>query len=225
MAPKREAITDAQRRNIRRRRAQTGETQAETIAWFAAQPGGRILTQGQVSTMTSPSYAYLDSDDRKDNKLDSQRNYQGDYPDLEDALYHWHIQMEKKQAVLTGDILKTKAHEIWSLLPQYSQQQEPKWSNGWLDRFKKRHNIKEYKLHGEGGSADIHNEDAVKQMDNLRAECSGYALKYIFNMDETGLFWKLQPDRSLGGKKSKDRITHVLSANADGSEKLEPWVI
>ena len=139
--------------------------------------------------------------------------------------------MEKKKAVLTGDILKAKAHEIWSLLPQYSQEQEPKWSNGWLDRFKKRHNIKEYKLHGEGGSADIHNEDAVKQMDNLRAECSGYALRDIFNMDETGLFWKLQPDRSLathqtsGGKKSKDRITLVLTANADGSEKLEPWVI
>ena len=84
MAPKRQAIIDAQRRSIRRRCAQTGETQAETISWFAAQLGGRILTQGQVFTMTS-SYAYLDSDDRKDNKLDSQRNYQGDYPDLENA--------------------------------------------------------------------------------------------------------------------------------------------
>ena len=61
MAPKRQAITDAQRRNIRRRRAQTGETQAETITWFAAQPGGRTLTQGQISTITSSSYAYLDS--------------------------------------------------------------------------------------------------------------------------------------------------------------------
>jgi hypothetical protein len=80
--------------------------------------------------------------------------------------------MEKKKAVLTGDILKAKAHEIWSLLPQYCQQQEPKWLDGWLDNFKKRHYIKEYKLHGEGGSADIHSEDAVKQMDNLRAECS-----------------------------------------------------
>ena len=35
MAPKRQAITDADRRNIRRRRAETGETQAQTIAWFA----------------------------------------------------------------------------------------------------------------------------------------------------------------------------------------------
>jgi hypothetical protein len=155
MAPKRQAITDAQRRNIRRRRAQTGETQLETIAWFAAQPGSRTLTQGQISTITSPSYVYLDSDDRKDSNLDSRRSYQGDYPDLEDALYYWHIQIEKKRAIITGDILKAKAYEIWSLLPQYSQQQEPKWSNGWLDNFKKRHYIKEYKLHGEGASADI----------------------------------------------------------------------
>ncbi|KFY93754.1 hypothetical protein V498_04276 [Pseudogymnoascus sp. VKM F-4517 (FW-2822)] len=148
--------------------------------------------------MASSSYAYLDSNDRKDDKLDSQRNYQGDYPDLENALYLWHIQMEKKKA--------------------------PKWSNGWLDRLKKRHNIKEYKLRGEGGSVDIHNEDTVKQMDNLRAECSSYALKDIFNTDKTGLFWNLQPDRYLatqqigGGKKSKERITLVLTANADGLE-------
>jgi hypothetical protein len=231
MATKRQAITDADRRNIRRRRAETGETQAQTIAWFAAQPSGRTLTQGQISTITSSSYAYLDSDNRKDSKLSSKRSCQGDYPDLEDALYCWHMQMEKKKAVLRGDILKAKAHEIWTQLPQYSQQQEPKWSNGWLDRFKKRHNIKEYKLHGEGASADVYSEDAIKQMDNLRTECSTYALKDIFNMDETGLFWKLQPDRSLatrqtsGGKKSKDRITIALTVNADGSEKLEPWII
>jgi hypothetical protein len=231
MAPKRRAITDADRRNIRRRRDQTGETQAQIIAWFAAQPGGRTLTQGQISTITSSSYAYLDNDDRKDSKLNSKRSCHGYYSDLEDALYHWHIQMEKKKAVITGDILKAKAHEIWIQLPQYTQQQEPGWSNGWLDRFKKRHNIKEYKLHGEGASADIDGEDAIKQMDNLRAECSTYALKDIFNMDETGLFWKLQPDRSLatcqtsGGRKSKDRITLALTVNADGSEKLEPWVI
>lgn len=121
MAPKRQAITDAQKRNIRRRRAQTGETQAETIAWFAAQPSGRILSQGQISTMTSSSYAYLDSDDQKDNNLDSQRNCHGDYPDLEDTLYYWHIQMEKEKADLIENILKAKAHEIWSLLLQYSQ--------------------------------------------------------------------------------------------------------
>ena len=46
--------------------------------------------------------------------------------------------MEKKKAVITGDILKAKAHEIWSQLPQYDQWPEPKQSNGWLDQFKER---------------------------------------------------------------------------------------
>ena len=184
-----------------------------------------------ISKIMSSTYSHLDNDDRRDSKLDSSCNYQGYYPDLEDALFHWHLQMEKKKAVIMGDILKAKAHEIWSQLPQYDQWPEPKWSNGWLDQFKKRHSIKEYKLHGEGASADIHSDDAVKQMDNLRAECATYALKDVFNMDETGLYWKLQPNRSLatqqmsGGMRSKDRITIALTVNADGSEKLEPWII
>ena len=63
-------------------------------------------------------------------------------------------------------------------------------------------------------------------MDDLRLEYSNYHPHDIFNLDETALFWKLQPDRSLatkqtsGGKKSKDRITVALCTNKDGLEKL-----
>ena len=48
---------------------------------------------------------------------------------------------------------------------------------------------------------------------------------------QPGLNWKRTPDRSLatqsytGTKKSKDRITIVLTSNADGSEKFLAWVI
>jgi hypothetical protein len=51
-------------------------------------------------------------------------------------------------------------------------------------------------------------------------------------MDETGLFFRMLPDKSLttsdkvtGAKKNKDRITVSLCSNADGSEKLKPLVI
>jgi hypothetical protein len=65
--------------------------------------------------------------------------------------------MQKKKAIITGDILRAQAHQIWNRLLQYNEEEEPnpKWSNGWLDRFKKRYNIKEYKQHGEGASADV----------------------------------------------------------------------
>ena len=75
--------------------------------------------------------------------------------------------MQKKKATITGDILKEKAHEIQLKLPQYEREKEPSWSNGWLGRFKRRHNIKEYIYHGEAGTADVFELEAIKQMEEL----------------------------------------------------------
>ena len=55
----------------------------------------------------------------------------------------------------------------------------------------------------------------------------------VFNADETGLFYRTTPDRSLvlskeeckGGKKSKERLTVLLCSNLTGIEKLKPVVI
>ena len=63
-------------------------------------------------------------------------------------------------------------------------------------------------------------------------QCDGYRLEEIFNADETGLFFRALPSRSLtvkgddcrGGKKSKDRISVLLACSAVG-EKLTPFVI
>jgi hypothetical protein len=228
---KRKAITDLERRNIRRRHYEHPASQSQLITWYEQQPGGRKLTQGQISSTLSEKYAYLDSDTRKKKALGAKRHYKGDYPDFEAALFEWQQRMQKKKATITGDILKAKATEIWNRLPQYNEIQAPKWSNGWLGGFKTRFKIKQYVQHGEAAAADIHNPEAIQQMDRVRSLCSTYADKDIFNMDETGLFWKMSPDRTLateaqsGGKKSKDRITVALTTNADGSEKLEPWII
>ena len=59
-----------------------------------------------------------------------------------------------------------------------------------------------------------------------------FELGDIFNIDETGLFWKLLPDRTLqfkgiackGGKYAEDRITVLVGASALG-EKLPLMVI
>jgi len=60
-----------------------------------------------------------------------------------------------------------------------------------------------------------------------------YDAKDIFNADETGLFYKCLSDRTLtfkskkchGGKNSKERITVMLAANMDGSQKIKPLII
>ena len=65
-------------------------------------------------------------------------------------------------------------------------------------------------------------------MQHIRDLAAQYGPENTYNMDETGLFWKLVPERTLateagsGGKKSKDQITLALTCNGDGSDKLEP---
>ena len=67
---------------------------------------------------------------------------------------------------------------------------------------------------------------------SLKSICSGYLPKDIFNMDETGYFYRSLPDKTLevkareckGGKLAKDRITIALTCSWAG-EKLPPLVI
>lgn len=68
-------------------------------------------------------------------------------------------------------------------------------------------------------------------MKAIRTIAGEYDEKDIYNMDETGLFWRLSPSNDLssapgpGVKKNKARITVVLCANAAGTDRFKPWFI
>lgn len=106
-----------------------------------------------------------------------------------------------------------------------------KASEGWFDRFKKRHNITFKKIWSE--SASVSDNVCTEWKQKLRDLIENYEPKNIFNADETGLFFKCLPDRTMcfkgdachGGKNSKDRITLFFAANMDGTEKLKPLMI
>jgi hypothetical protein len=61
---------------------------------------------------------------------------------------------------------------------------------------------------------------------NLRQITSCYKAQDIYNMDETGLYWKATPERTLatqalpGSKAQKSRIILAVCGNADGSDKI-----
>ena len=62
------------------------------------------------------------------------------------------------------------------------------FSSGWLHKFKDRNGICQWKLEGEASSAD---EAAIADaLPLLRERCSNYPLERIYNMDETGLFYR-----------------------------------
>jgi len=78
-------------------------------------------------------------------------------------------------------------------------------------------------------SAPLENLSTMRE--DLRQTLKDYNPEDIFNCDETGLFWKMKPSRTIsngpvsGTKQSKDRVTVLLTCNAIGNEKLPPLFI
>jgi len=104
-----------------------------------------------------------------------------------------------------------------------------KASSGWLQKFKQKYSISAFSKHGESQSAPI--EQIPEMRKNLKAIIKQYQPEDVFNCDETGLYWKMEPTRGLstgpisGTKQSKERITILLTCNIAGTEKLIPLFI
>lgn len=149
------------------------------------------------------------------------------HSDLEEKLFIWFREARAKGLPITGKILMEKANDIGKNIGMINFD----CSMGWIDRFKKRHDIKSGFISGESKSVDITTViDWYQEVwPNIR---EGYKDEDIFNADETGLFYKCTPQNTLrlkgencsGGKLSKERVTILLCASATG-EKFEPLII
>ena len=136
---------------------------------------------------------------------------------IDEAMYEWYQKARLKNIPVTGPMLQEKAKRASEEL-------------GWLDRFKKRFNIKGKVISGEAGG--VREETVTSWQEGLPNILSSYSPENIFNMDETGQFFRALPNRSLaeaskqctGGKKSKERVTCAFFVNAAGNRE-KPIVI
>lgn len=69
------------------------------------------------------------------------------------------------------------------------------FSVGWVQRFRDRYGVTFMKLHGEAASAPEGEVARAREIidDILRR----YDPNLIYNMDEAGLFWQMEPDKTL----------------------------
>jgi hypothetical protein len=222
------AITDNQRRALRAwYRCQGPSTrQKDVINWFEREYGHRIR-QSTVSDSLSERYSYLDSAPNT-SATDRTRQRQAQWPILESILFDWQQLLESRGSDVPGDILIEKARSIWPQIPDYVNLPLPEFSSGWLTNFKRRHNIKLHRHQGEAGSVPPQTEDEMRA---IRTLCGEYTEENIFNMDETGLYWRQGPSAGLstrarpGRKKDKTRISIVCCCNFDGSQRFALWAI
>ena len=93
--------------------------------------------------------------------------------------------------MLTDEILRSKVKDFGKDM----NIKEFSYFNGWLLRFKQRHNINIHVLCGESAGIDANLIEDGRQ--RARDAISKYHPCDVFNMDETGLYYRMTPDRSL----------------------------
>ena len=107
-------------------------------------------------------------------------------------------------------------------------------SNGWLEKFKKRHGLKKFSLKGEILSND--NKSAEKFVELLEEKIMGenLNLENVYNADESGIYWKIllkytfalsTENAASGFKENKDRFTALFCANATGYHRIPLLII
>jgi hypothetical protein len=161
------------------------------------------------------------------NRLYDKRHPLLTLPEVDAALSQWVIQKLHAKVRLTGDVIRAKARDFCQQFK--SPPDTLKFSEGWLRRFKSRLGLSHYVFHGEAASAPLQNLDDERY--RLHHILSMYAPWDIYNVDETGLFYRMAPNHGLefapaaGVKCDKTRLTYVLCTNMDGSDKRTPLII
>ena len=186
------------------------------------------ISLGAVSNILKRKSEYTHDYETNLNKKIKRKVRNDSSQEINDTVYEWFIAQRAKNIPISGPVIQEYARSVGEHLDKSGNF---KASNGWLDRFRTRYSIRFRMISGESRSVDQSTVDDWKV--RLSSIIEHYNPVDVFNCDETGLFYKLMPDRSMtidrndckGGKKSKDRYTVMLCTNWAGTEKLKPIVI
>lgn len=240
-------LTNEQRQALCIKAATDKFTQTQLCYWAKDEFGlTGPLNQSTVSRILSERDKYIAIEG---SNLAQKRKTYVEHPQLEAALSHWLLVSSHNNQRLQGDLIKEKGRAFARILGIESK---ISFSNGWLTGFKKRHQTILSNIPGEGaattgisattagnGSSGSMNPASVVDAGavdfgswNLQHMLQSYNPRDIFNMDETGLFYAMSPEKVLrrgigkGSTRSvKEKLTLLLAVNADGSERLDPLFI
>ncbi|KAK4326641.1 hypothetical protein Pmani_002851 [Petrolisthes manimaculis] len=156
---------------------------------------------------------------------------------MEKLLAQWISYQTKTNVPITMAIIQAKALSLFRDVQCEGEEDKAKSfqaSSGWYSNYKRRHGFHTLKMTGEAASADVEAAQTYPAILKTIIEEGGYTAKQVFNIDETGLYWKKLPGRTYisteestapGFKASKDRLTLLLGANAEGDCKLKPALV
>jgi len=165
-----------------------------------------------------------ESEDRSSPRL--RRSY---FEQVCQGLWDWYKTLQRvgtRHLLVSGSLFEARSRRIAVQLGATGFKGSPYFIQNWA----RSHNLRNVALWGQGGSADM--EAAAPRITKIRKQLEDYPAERIYNMDETGPFYRCIPNRAYvqagqrrqvrGTKdmKAQDRITLVLACNATGSPKI-----
>ena len=159
-----------------------------------------------------------------------ERNRKGQFHKINEILYAWFKKCCQANIYPDGQMLKEKSFEIKRHLNN-DEFLTFTTSNGWLERWKMSYSIREKRVNGEAG--EVSRETVNASMERLWELTKDYDPVDIWNMGETGCFFKALPEKGLaekksqirGGKISKTWLIISFFVNAAEEEVIEPIFI
>lgn len=156
--------------------------------------------------------------------------------EMEKRLSIWIDDEIERNMPLSQSIIMEKARRIFNYIQVEASDISETFvaSRGWFNRFKHRNNLHNIKITGEAASGDTKAAAEFPATLKTIIEQGNYPPELVFNVDETGLFWKRMPKRTFlsreekrapGFKAAKDRLTLLLGGNASGDFKLKPLLV
>jgi hypothetical protein len=178
---KRITLTDGQKRELCAYAHNNKKTRSQYVDWIEEQWGLRV-DESTISRILQTSKNRLNDEIINSN---TKRHRTVTYPELDLALKEF-VSIYQHRTVLSDVLLIEKAKILANGLgiPQGALNFSP----GWLYKFKNRNGIRLRQLQGEAASA---NEEAIGDyMPIIKNKCANYPIERIYNMDETGLFYR-----------------------------------
>ncbi len=141
--------------------------------------------------------------------------------------------MPKVDAALHRWFTEVNASDFRGIADQDLQRKAQEFSNAlgydmninlsWITRWRRRHDVVSRIAAGESASVDLDKVNTWRR-DVLAQIRANYKPEDTFNADETAIFWKALPNKTLtfkgrkckGGKQCKERITALCAASMTG---------